>query len=42
MKWVFDIPKKKEKAEDPSKDRAIARKFPVSIPYISEVSEKLQ
>ena len=41
-KWVVEIPKKKKKAEDPSKDRATARKAPVSIPYILCVSEQLQ
>ena len=42
MQWAFEIPKKKEKAEDPSKDRAFARKFPASIPYILGISEQLQ
>ena len=32
----------KKKAEDPSKDSATARKFPVSIPYILGISEQLQ
>ena len=41
-KLVFEIIKKKEKAKDPFKDRATARKFPVSIPYISGVLEQLQ
>ena len=39
MKWAFKIPKKRERVEDPSKDKANARKFPVSIPYISGVCE---
>ena len=34
-KWAFENPQKREKVEDPSRDRAIARKFPVSISYIS-------
>ena len=41
-KWDFEIPQKRKKVEDPSKDRLTARKFPVSTPYISGVSEQLQ
>ena len=41
-KWAFEIPPKREKVEDPFKDRATAWKFPVSIPYISGISEQLQ
>ena len=42
MKWAFKIPKKRENVEvqDSSKDRATSRKFPVSIRYISGISEQ--
>ena len=42
MKCVFAILKKREKIEDPSKDRVTARKFPVSISHIFGISENLQ
>ena len=41
-KWAFEIPKKREKVEDPSKDRITDRKFPISIHINSGVSEQIQ
>ena len=41
--WSLKLPKKKEKVSDPDQvEKSQARKFPVSIPYIQGLSEKLQ
>ena len=41
--WVFKLPKPKERSRDSDQDRqSTKKKFPVALPYVQGLSEKLQ
>ena len=43
QQWAFHLPKKKEKNDDKNESsKESTRKFPVALPYVAGLSEKLQ